>query len=426
MLKEVNFAIFNCLFIAGLTFFYVIIRQEEIVVRYMHLNTPFLRKTLTILILVFVAGSTFSIAITQTALTLAVVCWIVIMVCEKKVLIPRTPTDYFFFGYFLVGLLSLIFAQNEGAAVNFVKRLLLIPIVYLIAASISDKKSLKYTLLALIGSMVILSIIGIQKYLSGIGGLEGRLKLYHHYMTSGGILMFVSLITFAFVSLSVPVKVRIAALLSGILMLFPLLFTFTRSSWLGFLGGILFLGVLQSRKFLFGCIIALILFYLLGPQTIKDRAFSIVDPNHPNNIERVYLWEAGIEMVKDYPLTGVGDIDLGELYMQYRSPEARQQQGHMHNNFLMFAVTLGVPGFIVMMALFIRIFTTELRISLSIPREEWLLRSTALGSLAAFIGFQINGLFEWNFGDAEIAMLLWLTVGLTFAVERIQKSMEYN
>jgi O-antigen ligase len=191
---------------------------------------------------------------------------------------------------------------------------------------------------------------------------------------------------------------------------------------LGFLSGILFIGFLQSRKILIGGVIILILFFVFGPQTMKERAFSVVDPSHPNNIERTYLWKAGIDMIKDHPIVGVSDIDLGELYVEYKSPEAEQLHGHMHNNLIMFGVTLGIPGLIVMIALFVRIFLAEIKLTLSIPKEEWLLKSTAMGSLAAFIGFQINGLFEYNFGDAEIAMLLWLTVGMALAVKGIRQS----
>jgi O-antigen ligase len=93
----------------------------------------------------------------------------------------------------------------------------------------------------------------------------------------------------------------------------------------------------------------------------------------------------------------------------------------MHNNFIMFGATLGIPGLLVMLALFLKIFLVEIRILRLIPGDDWLLRGTVLGSLAAFIGFQVNGLFEWNFGDSEISMLLWLTVGLALAVERIYK-----
>jgi hypothetical protein len=33
-------------------------------------------------------------------------------------------------------------------------------------------------------------------------------------------------------------------------------------------------------------------------------------------------------------------------------------------------------------------------------------------------GFHVNGLFEWNFGDSEIIMLIWATVGMALAAEK--------
>jgi hypothetical protein len=30
----------------------------------------------------------------------------------------------------------------------------------------------------------------------------------------------------------------------------------------------------------------------------------------------------------------------------------------------------------------------------------------------------VNGLFEWNFGDTEIIMLIWAVLGLVFAATR--------
>jgi hypothetical protein len=31
----------------------------------------------------------------------------------------------------------------------------------------------------------------------------------------------------------------------------------------------------------------------------------------------------------------------------------------------------------------------------------------------------VHGLFEWNFGDHEIAVLLWFTVGLALVAQRL-------
>ncbi len=378
-----------------------------------------IRKILNIWILIFVAGTTFSIAVTQTAYFLAFVFWVLLMIYQKKFLISRTPLDYYFLAYLIVGIIATIYSVEKGNTVIFVKRLLLIPIIYLIADNVRDKKFLKTLLLTLIGAMVVLSFIGIKKYLGGVGGIEGRLKLFHHYMTSGGILMIVSLITFSFAFSPIPKKLKIGAFAAGVIMIFPLIFTFTRSSWLGFISGLFLIGILQNKKLIVGLLIGILLFLFLSPVSIKKRALSIFDPHHPKNIERIYMWKAGIKMMKDHPLTGVGDIDLGKLYEKYKLPEAKEKVGHLHNNLIMFGVTLGIPGLLVLLALFLKIFIEELKIYYSIPQKEWLLRSTVLGSLAVFVGFQVNGLFEWNFGDAEIAMLLWLSVGLALAVKKM-------
>ena len=78
---------------------------------------------------------------------------------------------------------------------------------------------------------------------------------------------------------------------------------------------------------------------------------------------------------------------------------------------------MGIPGLLVYFALFIRLFWAELTVILRVPADAWLLKGTVLSALGVFWGFQISGLFEWNFGDAEIIMLLWMSVGMVFAVQ---------
>jgi O-antigen ligase len=202
-------------------------------------------------------------------------------------------------------------------------------------------------------------------------------------------------------------------------MLLPLIFTFTRSAWLGLLAGMILMCALQNRKVLIGVGVLIVVFWFLAPVSMKDRAASAFDPSHPRNVERVYMWKAGAEMIRDNPMTGVGDIDLTKLYSEYKSPQATGSPGHMHNNFIMFGVIWGVPGLLIFLILFGKILVTEIRIFISVPQEEWLLKGTALGALGAFAGFHVAGLFEWNFGDAEIVMLFWMTVGLSLTVGRI-------
>lgn len=382
------------------------------------MQNSLLNKVFWFFMLLFVGAMSFSIAITQNALFLSFVLWIWISIKGKKRVIPKTPLDWFFIAYLAVELVSLCFSWNRHQAFVNSKRLLLIPIVYLTAGAVQEKKHLKWILIALIGATAVVSMIGIWKYFSGIGGLAGRLSLFRHYMTSGGVLMIVGLMVFAFVFIQTPIRVRLAAAACGLAILLPLIFTFTRSSWLGFLAGVVLMILFIRWKWIFALVPALALIICLAPASMQDRLASIFNPSHPNNIERTYMWKAGIRMIQDRPWTGYGDIDLGKLYEKFKPAEAKERSGHMHNNFIMLGATLGIPGLIVLLGLFVQILIVEWKVLRSVPKENWLLRGTALGCIAVFLGFQINGLFEWNFGDAEIAMLLWLTVGLSLSVRQ--------
>jgi len=367
---------------------------------------------------IFVAALPVSIAICQSALGVAYLAWIGRMILRRRVGISPTPLDGFFLAYLVVEVLSLIFSQDRWRALIFFRRMLLIPIVYLVAENVRSERRAKALVVTLIGVMAVLGLWGIQKYLQGVGGLTGRLHLRQHSMTSGELLMMVGAFSVAYGLSSAPRRIRLLALLSSIPILIALVFTYTRSAWLGFLGGLITIGLVVNRKVILGTVLAVVLLVAVGPASLRDRAVSTVDPHHPLNIERTYMWRAGLAIIRDYPWTGVGDINLTDIYLRYKPPEATQYAGHLHNNFLMLAATLGIPGCLVVLALFVKIFALEVRILRRAVQASWFLKSTALAALAGFVGFQIVGLFEWNFGDAEIAMLLWFTVGLVLAVDR--------
>lgn len=383
------------------------------------LNAESLRKPIRVLLVVFAAGCVFSIAVAQTALGAALALWLLTAAVGRRIPLRRTPFDYYFLAFVLIGVVSVVFAVEKGIVMPFAKRVALIPIVYIVFDTVRDRKMMAIVVTVLIAVMAVFSLIGIRIYLAGEGGLHGRLRLFNHYMTSGGILMILSLMTFGLAMTRAPLRIRASAAAAGAVMVVPLVFTFTRSSWLGFLAGLAVMSVLQNWKMIIPLAAAVAIFFAAAPDDITERAVSSFDPGHVHNIERTYMWRAGLDMMLDHPLTGVGDTDLTELYREYRPPGAAEEHGHLHNNIVMFSAMMGVPGLLVFFAMFGRILVEEIRIARAIPQGEWICRGAALGAVGVFTGFQVNGLFEWNFGDAEIAMLLWLTVGLSLAAGSI-------
>jgi O-antigen ligase len=94
-------------------------------------------------------------------------------------------------------------------------------------------------------------------------------------------------------------------------------------------------------------------------------------------------------------------------------PGAVFVHGHLHNIFLHVTATtgfIGLAAFLFLLVSLFRLVAGNLRRALA-PTE----RAVVIGSLGALTGFVVNGLFEWNFGDAEVVMLVYLLVGWNLA-----------
>ncbi|HRI46279.1 MAG TPA: O-antigen ligase family protein [Ignavibacteriaceae bacterium] len=150
----------------------------------------------------------------------------------------------------------------------------------------------------------------------------------------------------------------------------------------------------------------------------QSRIKSIWDIHNPSNASRFALWRGGMEIFIDYPIFGVGDIDLALLYSKYKRTFDKEIQGHMHNNYVHILVILGLFGFIAVMFLLTKMLIINIQIFNGVKSIPFL-SSLALGTLGGFIAFLFAGLTEWNFGDHEIITMVWFTFGLNYAAYRI-------
>ena len=365
----------------------------------------------------FVAASVISIAAEQACLTIALLAWGVKMLLERQWEVKRTPLDWAFLILAAVMILSTAFSIKPMEGVRLgLKKLLLIPIVYLTVSQVQSKKRLKEVVWLLLGVTGLVSLYGIIVYL---GGLEERANAtFSIYMTTGGVLMMVDLAAIA-LFLNLKRRRELAALGAVVVLVSACLaVTYTRSAWMGLVAGLLLMAILRHKK-------VLLLFLLLAilipfaPKGVKSRAASIVDPKNPTNRERVLMWQAGWMMLHDRPVLGLGPIDMKEPYQRYKLPEAREAVGHLHNNFVQVAATMGALGLLAFLYWIFAMLKSQVRSYRKVPGNERFMKSVVLGALAAYTGFLVNGLFEWNFGDSEVIMLVWLFAGLALATERL-------
>jgi O-antigen ligase len=237
--------------------------------------------------------------------------------------------------------------------------------------------------------------------------LEG---VFSTAMTSGNVLATLVLVATACVlwprrgaRLVLFDRAALAALFVALVM------TFRRSAYLGWIAGSATLIGLRRGRWLFVLPVVAALALLFGPSYVRERAYLIVHPVDYNATGRVSLWQSGLAAFRDRPVTGWGLQDALGLIAHYRRGDATFVAGHFHNNWVQIAVTTGVVGlacYAAWMGL----------VGYLLWRAYRRMRGgVAAAGLAVFVGFQVGGLFDWSFGDAEVANQFFLWVGLALA-----------
>lgn len=370
---------------------------------------------------VFLCSLYVSIAVNSIALGLMGIVWLLIMIVQRRKLIVGTPLDYYFLAFVCTEMLSTLFSVNREQSLFFSRRVLLIGVVYFFASVVTSERIAKWYVGVLLGSASVVAALGIGKVI--LTNPE-RLGIFQFYMTTSELMMMSALLVAPFVLHSAaPRRVRLLSAAGLLLLLIALYATVTRGAYLAVAAGMLFIAFVRNKKLIVPVLALLVLIVLFAPPFVQSRIKSIVDLSHPENAGRLMLWEAGLKIFAEHPIVGVGDIDLHEELLRH-IPREQLHWGHLHNVPLQFLVNFGIVGFIVVMALFVKIFVTEWRVYQRV-KENWLAGSFSLGALALFVGFQTNGLVEWSFGDQEVVLVFWTSLGLTLALGRIaeKKSM---
>lgn len=382
-----------------------------------------------IFLMAFLFSSTLSIAAMNIAYGAAALLWVGRMVLRRENELPRTPFDYYFLAFIAAEALATIFAHNTSQSLLYMyRRVTLLPVLYLVVASIRSPRSLRLLFGTFLTSLLFVALWSLRSIVIHFGDFimfQRRLQDFQMYMTAGGMMMIGMLLLLPFtVHPHTPTKVRWLALASLVPIGINLLFTFTRSSWLGFLTGAVVIGAFRAKKLFLPLVITVVAVVMLASPEMRERMSSTFNPYHYNNISRLQMWTTGVRIFLDNPIVGVGDIGIEQVWPMYAPPDWKPA-GHLHNNLIMWAVTLGSIGLIVLIALFVKIWIVVRQIEKRL-HGDWFGGSVALGALAVLAGFHVNGLFEWNFGDAEIIIIVWTIVGFALAANNVITTNEHG
>lgn len=366
------------------------------------------------LLLIFLFSTNFSIAVCYITFSILLIFTTYKIFKEK----PKTTLPPFFKYLILFSaatLISTIFSVDPLNSLNDNKELLIFLLVPVYVLIINEKKKMRIAMYTLLFSSFLSSLAGIFISLKEGISLSHRLKGFtSHWMTYSGLLMLVFIFFFIYTALREKGKQRYLNIVLLIIILVSILLSLTRSVWVGIIISIFIFIIFYFRKkpvIPSILIISLIIFLIILPGSIKERAFSIFDLNNETNRDRFYMAYTAIEIIKDFPLTGVGADNVKKVFREYRHPDATKDNPHLHNNFLQIGAERGIITLTVFIIFFLILLSGLFRVIKKGNRDE---QTLSIAVLFLLFGFLTAGMFEYNFGDSEIKFILFFFLTLPF------------
>ena len=207
-----------------------------------------------------------------------------------------------------------------------------------------------------------------------------------------------------------------------LVMSLALYFTYTRSAIFGLAGGVLTMALLlksrlRNEVILVVLIVAVGFFFLSG---IASSRYSSVLSDQ-SAASRPVLWTAGMHIVMDHPIVGIGHERFREVSTAYTSTVSSgllETQGagavlgvyEPHNDFLNVWLSFGTLALIAFVWLWVSIFVNFVRSYRQSSNN--FITGLALGCIGALAGLCVNS-FLHNIMDSQL--FLWILGGLSIA-----------
>ncbi|MEW6456977.1 MAG: O-antigen ligase family protein [Acidobacteriota bacterium] len=366
-------------------------------------------------LLFFIVFIPISIASSQVFYTLSSLLLIIILIKNKKKI--RIPAFFIPLGiYAILTIFSAIFSVRRDESLKDIKEILLFLIVILIFNSIKDTYELKILNYAISIPIILSSILSFLQFYV-FPSIEKRATGFlSHYMTQAGIMLLIFSVSLG-LFLGEKKNKKIYWLFIFILSTLALIFTMTRGAWIGAIFSAFLIFIIYKPKFALSIPMALVIFFLVSPENIKQRALSTFSLEDASNRDRIYMLEAGIKIIKSSPVLGGGPNTIKYLYAdkKYRPAGAKKTNPHLHNNIIQISAERGIPALITWLSFII--FSFILLYKKWKKSQDPYLKHLSLGILGGVLGFFISGFFEYNFGDSEVKMLFLYLISAPLAIK---------
>ena len=383
-----------------------------------------------VFLILFVFWSPISITGAQTAVSFALLFWVVGMLVMRRFQLMRTSLNIPIAAFLIAAAIGVIMGVDFKHSLKGYMTLGWISIFFLFVNNVKDVTQFKRLVRILILITTIAGAYAIFQHFTRIDffgnvkyvqkSLSRSTGFFNSPQTFGNYILLVLPVVFGLSSYSNTRREKRRLQLSSLIILTAIIFSYTRGVWLGLIGGLIFMAILRSKKLLLlvvtGIIVGFMFLAFLPSSKFTQRVVRTFKSGRPVG-GRIFFWKGSLRIIRDYPITGLGWEGFGIVYPKYKPAKGRQLVCHAHNNFIDMAVDSGLLG----LGIFIWLLVTIYKVGFHIFKEleQGYFKGIAWGFLGSFTAFLIAGLSQYNFGDSEVVMLFYFLLAMVMVIPRM-------
>ncbi|MFN0111658.1 MAG: O-antigen ligase family protein [Blastocatellia bacterium] len=203
-----------------------------------------------------------------------------------------------------------------------------------------------------------------------------------------------------------------------------LVLTASRAVIASFILAILVVAISAGRRTLIVALFAAIALGALGVYAVTSARQQVMTTfNDDSTARRIGYMQAGLRMIPQHPLLGVGMDSHKSHWQEWGFPG--EYITHTHSTPIQLAMDRGLPALACYFWMIATLLVAAYRNFKSFKQKSQpetqaglFHSSLSLGVFGAVIGFSLSSLTNYNFGDSEALTMLLFVVGLFFATNR--------
>lgn len=360
----------------------------------------------------------------------------------------------------LVSMLSLIAADNLGAGISNLRRLIqLLVFIIVMADTLKDKVWLKRAILVILVASVFAMGLGIMELVTKKSSLQlvGKKSYLHTRGASGEFvakkdeaampedvggsdvsirvqgptgdpnvfatyLIVIMGLALSQLCASDSLKFKIALTMIVALIIINIVYTSSRSGMAGVamaMGMFAVFGQYRRKGVVFALIFVLILLSPFILTNLRDLAPDTYGTFHTTGLEdigrdpRIDAWKTGMKIVRLHPVIGIGLGNFMDVYLRYREPLFIQKAQPVQNTFIKIWAEGGTVAMAAFVVFLVFLFKNLFACLLKSPDRDF--RLLAAGILAGVVGLLPLHIAQENIWEQEF---LWMLFAMTVVICR--------